>query len=154
MTRKACKRKVWTPNPNMVGRVISGVAMVSERNIDRMRLVELSQIDALQKGAGTWQDIVGMRDMMNVTETIADHGIGPEALPACAVAQDAILTIIARYQKWQKVQATDAEITALREVHQYADLQRQSVQVVDFERFVKITQARIETGHRRVVEVL
>lgn len=154
MTRKSTKRRIWTPNPNMVGRVISGVAMVSARNIDRMRLIELGQIDALQKGMGTWQDIVGMRDMMNVTETIADHGIGPEALPACAAAQDAILAIIARYEKWQKVQTTDAEIQALREVHQYADLQRQSVQVVDFERFVRITRARLDTGHHRVKEVL
>ena len=154
MTRKATKRRIWTPNPNMVGRVISGVAMVSARNNDKLRLIELSQIDALKTGAGTWQDIVGVRDMMNLCETMADHGIGPEALPACAAAQDAILAIIARYEKGQKVQATDAEITALRDVHQYADLQRQSVQVVDFERFVKITQARIDTGHGRVVEVL
>jgi len=154
MTRKQTKRKHYPLNVNIVGRVISGVALVSQANNQRMRLLELSQIDALATGKGAWQDIAGMRDMTNLTQTMSDHGIGPEALPACDAAEEAILAIIARYEKWQKVQATPAEAKALREVADYQDLQRQSVQVVDYERFVNITRARIDTGHWRVKEVV
>lgn len=153
MTRKRCKRRVYELNSNIVGRVLSGVALISEKNLNRIRLLELSQIEALATDKGTWQDIAGVRDMANLAETFADHGVGPEALPACEAAQEAILAIIARFERWQKVQATPAEIRALRDVFEYHDLQRQAVSVAQYEKLLRVTIARLATGHPKVKEV-
>jgi len=153
MTRKRCKRKVWTPNANIVGRVIGGVALPHPKDLDKIRMLELSQIEALASGAGSLADLRGMSDCLNVCETMADAGIGPEALPACAKAQASILAIMRRFERWSKIEAMPGEIDALRDLYAYADLQRQSVSCADFERYVHRTIARIRSNHHRCVEV-
>lgn len=149
MSRKQCKRKHYPLNPNIVGRVIENVALIDPKNLDRIRMLELSQIESLATGAGTLSDLRGLSDCLNVCETIADAGIGKEALPVCERAQEAILAIMRRFERWGKIEATPAEIDALRDLFAWHDAQREILSVAEYERMIAKTSARIRSNHHK-----
>jgi len=153
VSRKQCKRKHYPLNANIVGRVIENVSFISQRNLDRIRMLELSQIESLATGKGTLSDLRGMSDCLNVCETLADSGVGVEALPVCEKAQEAILSIMRRYEKWSKIEAVQGEIDALRSLFAWHDAQREILTVAEYERMIVKTSARIRSNHHRCVEV-
>lgn len=147
MSRKSCKRRVYPLNPNIVGHVIEGIGFAAKSKLDKLRLLELSQIESLANGSGTLQDLRGLTDCLNLCETVADAGVGPEALPACEKAQEAILSIMGRYETRKKIEALPAELEALRDLFAFHDLQRQVISIADYERYILKTAARIRSNH-------
>ena len=81
--RKRCKRKVWATNIDTVGHAIAGAAVSDKRALDKLRICELSAIDAMTKGMGTTEDWRWLADVINIAETMGKAGIGPEVLPYC-----------------------------------------------------------------------
>jgi hypothetical protein len=79
--RKRCKRKVWPTNINPISHAIAGAAVSDEKSLDKLRLCELSAIDAMTKGMGTTEDWRWLADVVNISETMGKAGIGPEVLP-------------------------------------------------------------------------
>jgi nucleoside-diphosphate-sugar epimerase len=64
--RKRCKRKVWATNINPVAHAIAGAAISDGRSLDKLRLCELSAIDAMTKGMGTTEDWRWLADVVNI----------------------------------------------------------------------------------------
>ena len=96
--KKRCKRKVWSTNINPIAHAIAGAAVSDKQSLDKLRLCELSAIDAMTKGMGTTEDWRWLADVINIAETMGKAGIGPEVLPYCQEAQDAMLKATERYQ--------------------------------------------------------
>lgn len=89
---------------------------------------------------------------MNLCETLAHEGVGPEALEPCAKAQDALIDAARRFTKTQKMGLTGPGLQALRDVIEWHDLQRSSISRSQYERVIKLTVDRVKSGYR-VVDV-
>lgn len=150
--RKRTKRQVWKLI-NPVNHAILGAAITQEHLLDQLRLRELAALESMTKGSGTrveWQELT---DMLNVCEMMAMQGIGPEALPYCQAAQDALMQAARRYESTHKMGLSGPGIQALREVYEYHDLQRRSVSRSLYEQMIVKTRHRITGKAKEVIEI-
>ena len=152
--RKKCKRKVWSTSINPLAHAIAGAAVADNAALDKLRLCELSAIDAMTKGMGTPHDWRWLADVLNIAETMAKHGIGPEVLPYCEDAQKALLEAKERFDKTGKMGLSGAGIKAIKELWEYHDLQRTSVARSEYERMIQKTMNHVRSHGKDVVEVL
>jgi hypothetical protein len=152
MSRKKCKRRVWAL-VDPIRHAMEGCAITSQDRLDKLRLMELSAIDAFAKGRATVSDWRVCCDMLNVSETMALSGIGPEALEANQAAQNAMREVADK----GRLLFTGPQLTAMREAYSYADLQRASISRSEFEQQIKKTQARVrhavDSGKAEIVQV-
>lgn len=91
--------------------------------------------------------------MMNISEVMAMDGVGPEALPFCKRAQDALQEAALRYQNTMRMGLTGEGINALRDVFEYHDLQRRSIARSEYEKYIIKTRQRIMSKAKEVVEI-
>jgi len=134
--KKQCKRKVTPLNYNIIGYAISGARVTAPEVLDQIRLRELVSLDAIAKGMGTTASWGHLVEMVNLAQQFAKEGIGREALADCDVAQTALLEAAKRYEQTRKMGLSGVGIQALRNVHEYHDLQRQAVSRSDYERII------------------
>jgi hypothetical protein len=152
MSRKRCKRKVY-PLLNSLAHGIAGAAVSDKQSLDKLRLCELSAIDAMTKGMGTTEDWRWLADICNLAETMGKHGIGPEVLPYCQEVQKALLEAAERYQKTGKMGLSGTGISKIKELWEYHDLQRTSVARSEYEKMIRKTSNYIKSHGRDVVEI-
>ena len=152
MTRKHTRRRHW-PLINPVEMAIAGACITSTDHLDKLRLIELSAIDAFTQNAATKDDWRAMADMLNIAETLARSGVGPEVLAACELATQALQAAHASQAATGKLHMTGDQVQALRELHEYTDLQRTSIDRSCYERAINAT-ANIIRGRSKDVEVL
>lgn len=148
--RKRTRRKVY-PLFNPISYAIEGAAFTTERDLDKLRMLELTAIDQFAHGTATvrqWQDIT---DMLNLCETMAKQGIGPEALEACQRAQAALVEAAARYERTRRMGTTGEGLKAMRDLYEYHDLQRQSISRSEYESAIRVTSNRIRSKAPEVV---
>ena len=154
MSRKQCKRRVWSTNINPIAHAIAGAAVSDKQALDKLRLCELSAIDALTKGMGTTEDWRWCCDFLNIGETMGKSGIGPEILPHCKEAQEALLEAAERYQKTGKMDLSGQGIRAIKEVWEFHDVQRTSVARSEYEKMIRKTENYIKSHGKDVVEIV
>ena len=151
--RKKCRRKVWSTNINAVAHAIAGAAVSDDAALNKLRLCELSAIDAMTKGMGTTEDWRWLADVVNIAETMGKHGIGPEVLPYCDAVQKALLEAAERYQNTGKMGLSGVGIAKVKELWEYHDLQRTSVARSEYEKMIKKTSNYIRSHGKDVVEI-
>jgi hypothetical protein len=151
--RKKCRRKVWSTSINAVAHAIAGAAVADNSSLDKLRLCELAAIDAMTKGMGTPHDWRWIADVLNIAETMAKHGIGPEVLPYCESAQKALLEAKERYDKTGKMGLSGVGIKAVKELWEFHDLQRTSIARSEYEKMIQKTINNIRSHGKDVVEV-
>lgn len=149
MSRKHCRRKHY-PLVNPVGCAIAGAAITDTARLDKLRLLELSALEAFRTGQATPSDWRALADVANIAETMALDGIGPEVLEPCRLASEALGEAHARYKDRGKLGLSGPELQALRELHSYHDLQRSSISRGEYERAIKKTADRIRSAHPSV----
>ena len=150
--RKQTKRKIWKLI-DPVRHAILGAGITQEHLLDKLRLTELSALDAMTKGLATVQDWQELTDMMNISEVMALDGVGPEVLPYCQRAQTALEQAALRYQSTMRMGLSGEGIIALREVFEYHDLQRRSIARSEYEKYIIKTKQRIQSKAKEVVEI-
>lgn len=153
MTRKRCKRKVYALI-DPIATAINGARITSEARLDERRVFELSQIDSMDRGAGTLEDLRNIADMVNVSATMASIGIGPEAKDPCQIAEDAIISIMRRFERWSKMEATPTEMASIKEVFGWYDAQRSAISNSEYQRAIRLTVNRIRGAHPSVKNLL
>jgi hypothetical protein len=153
MTRKRCKRKVWSTSINPVAHAIAGAAVSDNAALDKLRLCELSAIDAMTRGMGTTEDWRWLADVLNIAETMGKAGIGPEVLPYCQDAQTALLEAAERYQKTGKMGLSGQGIRAIKDVWEFHDIQRTSIARSEYEKMIRKTANYIKSNGKDVVEI-
>jgi hypothetical protein len=128
------------------------VSLPSADQVAALRLRELSSLEALRNGTGTLEDVKDLADVMNLCETLAGMGIGPEALPAVEKAHAAFMAIKKRVERWGRVEVLPAELEALADVQAYLDMQRQSVDRATILKGLTLCFNRIRGAHPSVKE--
>ena len=151
--KKKCKRKVY-PLLNSLAHGLAGAAVADSKSLDKLRLSELSAIDAMTKGMGTTEDWRWIADVCNIAETMGKSGIGPEVLPYCDEAQKALLEAADRYQKTGKMGLSGVGITKIKDLWEYHDLQRTSIARSEYERMIQKTANHIRSKGKDVVEIV
>lgn len=151
--RKRTKRKVW----NLIDPITHGIvgAAITQRDkLDKLRLLEYSALEAITKGQGTIADWRTLVDVLNLSEMMGKGGIGPEVLPICQKAQDALHKAAMHYQKTLHMVLDYQGIQALRELIEYADLQQSSIPRSEFEKYIMKTKNYIKSHGDKVVEIV
>jgi hypothetical protein len=142
MTRKRCIRRHY-PLVNPITHAITGCAITDTARLDKLRLLELSALDSFKKGCPSVEDWKAMADVLNVAETMACNGIGPEVLTVCHKAEAALSAGFGRYKAHGRIGRGAGEYEALAELCEYHDLQRSSISRGEYERAIEKTRNRI-----------
>jgi hypothetical protein len=143
MTRKATKRKVWYVKGSGLELAISGATVTSKTDLDKLRILELSAIEAFAKGYATRTEFAQIADMNNLAETFVTMGIGPEAKSACDALQSALVEIHGRFKTTGKLGVTASNLNAMRESYLFHDAQRCAVDRSTYERAILTCCRRI-----------
>jgi len=151
--RKQVKRKVWAL-VNPLSYALEGASITQRDKLDKLRLMEYSALDAITKGIGTVQDWHTLTEVLNLSETMARNGVGPEVLPVCEKAQKALHEAALRYQSTMRLGLSGEGIQVVRELIQYADLQQSSISRSEFERYIQKTKNYIKSNNNNVVEII
>jgi hypothetical protein len=144
--RKKCKRKHYAL-VDPVRLAIEGAAITDTALLDRLRLLELSALECFRTGSATREEWMAVADMLNIQETLARDGIGPEALEPCLKAQNALGSAADRKASHGRFSVTGLELEAMRHAHEYFDLQRTSISRSRLEGAIKKTAERIRNTH-------
>lgn len=139
--RKRTVRKVWALI-NPITHAIDGAVITPEKELDRLRLRELANIDSFRYGRATLADWSELVALMNIAEAMAKSGVGVEVLSVCMQAQDHLVESAARFQRTGKMGATGPALQCWQDLYEYHDLQRTSVARSEYERYIKLAQAR------------
>jgi len=151
--RKQVKRKVWAL-VNPITYALEGASITQRDKLDKLRVMEYSALDAITKGMGTIQDWHTLTEVLNLSETMARGGIGPEVLPVCEKAQKALHEAAERYQSTMRLGLTGEGIQAVRELIEFADLQQSSISRSEFERYIQKTRDYLKSKNSNVVEII
>lgn len=143
--RKRTRRKVY-PLVNPIALAIDGARNTPDDKLNQLRVLELSAIDAIARGHGTVGDLSALRDMLNLSETMARGGVGPEALDPIDTAQAELVSMVDRHNRTGRIGATGPGLEALREAFRWHDLQRTSIHRSEYERFIQKTANMLRTG--------
>lgn len=154
MSRKVCKRKHYaTTGFNAVNHAINGARFVDKPSLNKLLLRDLSSLEAVVNGHGGLQEWWDLTASLNLCETMARHGIGPEALPDCEQAQIELRNTAKRYEASKTMGFTGIGITAIRNMLEYHHLQRQSISRSEYEKFINTTMNRIKSHAPEVEEI-
>jgi hypothetical protein len=151
--RKQCRRKIWSTQINPIAHAIAGATITDEASLNKLRLGELSALEAMRMGKGTLEDWRLLVDMLNITQTFIRYGIGPEAREDCQKAQESLYNAAKRYEKTKRMGLDGQGITALQNVHEWHDLQRTSVARSVYEDMIEKTRNYIRSKGAEVVEI-
>jgi hypothetical protein len=139
------------------------LALEALENIDRAMPFPVAKLaikeckaalEAITKGMGTIQDWHTLTEVLNLSETMARGGVGPEVLPVCEKAQKALFKAAERYNSTMRVVLDGEGIKAVRELIEYADLQQSSISRSEFEKYIQKTKNYIKSHGDKVVEIV
>ena len=150
--RKRTKRKIR----NLIDPITHGIvgAAITQRDkLDKLRMLEYSALEAITKGQGTVADWRTLVDVLNLSEMMGKHGVGPEVLPICQKAQEGLHKAAIRYQETLRMGLDGQGIKACRDLIEYADLQQGSISRSEFERYIQKTKDYIRSHGDKVVEI-
>lgn len=147
--RKRCIRKIFKL-VNPIALAMEGAAICTEATLNRVRLKELAAIEAFRSGQATKHDWHAITAMVNLTESMALDGIGPEALGACTEAQRHLRDAVERFRTTGRMGTTGPGLQSFRDVYEYHDLQRQSVSRSTYEQAIRKLSNLVTSRHPKV----
>ena len=151
--RKHTKRKVYGLIYDPITYLKEGMAATPEDCLNILRARELSAIEALSKGKGGLNEWRQMTEMLNIAETMAGAGIGPEVMPVCLKAQNELITAAKRFETTKRMGLTATGLFAIRELFAFHDAQRTAITRGEYERAIRTTQERVRTHAGKIVDV-
>lgn len=149
MSRKRCVRKVWAL-VNPLTHAIQGAGITSRKDLDTLLMRELASLDAFAKGKATMREWSDMVNVNNLTQTLAGMGVGREAMPDCHKAEAGLIDAARRFQETGRMGLTGPALQALRDVIEWHDIQRASIARSQYEEAIRLTGARIKSGHATI----
>lgn len=153
MSRKVCIRKHYA-KMDPIALEIAGATIASAEDLDKLRMRELSAIESFRAGTGTPADFRDIADMLNLAQTMGEMGIGPEVLPVCEAVQDFLMSAKEQHDAAGMMTVSTADLKDLRDLFEFHDLQRTSVDRSAYERAIQKTRNRIRSAHPDVKELI
>jgi len=152
MSRKKCKRKVWAL-VNPITHATEGASYTPESLLDKLRIRELSAIEAFRSGRAGLQEWSDVTAMLNLAETMAKGGVGPEALQSCTTMQEELIAAAKRFERTGKMGVSGIGLATMRDLYEFHDLQRQSITRGEYDRWIKKTSDTMRSKAPGVVDV-
>lgn len=149
MSRKRCNRKVWAL-VNPISHAISGAGITSRTDLDKLLTRELASLDAFTTGKARMNEWSDMVNVNNLTQTLAGMGVGYEAMPDAHKAEQGLIEAAERFQRTGRMGLSGPTIQALKNVIEWHDLQRSSIPRSQYEEAIRLTSARIKSGHATI----
>lgn len=149
MSRKVCRRKHYAL-VNVVDLAISGATISSAADLDKLRMRELLAIDAFKNRKATPADFRDLCDLLNLCQTMAEMGIGPEALESCRKTQAALIRAKDQFEETGSMGFSATDYAMAKELYAFHDEQRTSVDRSQYERAIQKTRNRITSSHPSV----
>lgn len=146
MSRKQCRRKIWSTTINPVAHAIAGACITPEAEIAALHTRELSALEAMTHGRGGLQEWYDLNAALTLCESAARMGIGPEALPVCHEATSELLDAAKRFEATGRMGLTATGIKVIRDVLEYHDLQRRSISRSEYEAVIRKSKAAIKNS--------
>lgn len=140
--RKRTKRTVYQLI-DPIHHAITGAKITEPELLDKLRLGELTSIEAFRLGKATKADWHTINDMANISETMARNGLGIEALEAAELAHEHLKDAHDRFKRTGKLGISGPALQAFRDCFEYHDLQRMSVSRSKYEEMIRKTRERI-----------
>jgi hypothetical protein len=150
--KKSCKRKHWAL-VNPVAHAILGACITDTKSLADLYTRELSALEAMTHGQAGIQEWHDLSAVLNLCECAANMGIGPESLPYCKTAQDALVAAARRFESTKRMGLTGEGVVALRHVLEYHHLQRSSISRSQYEQVIDKSAARIRSKTLEVFEL-
>jgi hypothetical protein len=147
--RKRTVRKVWAL-VNPIEHAINGAGITSRKDLDSLLVRELASLDAFTRGKATMQEWSDLVNVNNITQTLAGMGVGREAMPDCHAAEAALIEAAGRFNDSKRMGLSGPGIQALRSVIEWHDLQRSAIPRSQYEEAIRLTGARIKSGHATI----
>ena len=156
MSRKKCIRKHWNTSPGFdpVAHAIAGACITNDASLRALTTRILSALESMTTGRAVVSDWRELVDLNNVCETAGRSGLGPEVLPWCKQAEQALTEAAHRYEQSGVMGLSGAGITALRELMEYHRLQILSVSRSAYEALLIKTAHRLRSKAGEVVELV
>lgn len=136
---------------NPILHAMMGASFVDEASLNKLRHGELAAIEAFRTGSATVQDWKLVSEFCALAESMADAGIGPEALPSVREAERALIEAHDRFITTGKMGTSGLGLNAFRDVYQYHDLQRQSVSRSVYEKHIQMVTNKITSKSPHVL---
>jgi hypothetical protein len=150
MSRKRCIRKVWAL-VNPIAHAMHGASVTPPEKMDQLHMRELASLDALTQGLGRMAEWSDMVNVNNLAQTLAGMGVGrAEVMPVCHAAEAVLIEAAERYQRTKRMGLSGHGIQTLRDVIEYHQLQRSSIPRSQYEEAIRLTEARIRSGHATI----
>jgi len=135
---------------NPIEYAIKGATLLEKKELEKLRLMELSSLESIAKGTGSKEDWYCLVNVLNLTQIMAENGIGPEAMESCLQAQVALEEAQAKYLNLNRIILTGPGIQACRDMLEYAALQQSSIDRSTFERMIQKTMNCIHSKGKKV----
>ena len=147
MSRKHCKRTHYALI-DPVKLAISGACITDTKLLDRLRIIELSALQAWKDKSATDDDLRTIRGILNLTSTMAEMGIGEEAMVTVQRADAALDRAERMLSAGSPMIASQSDVQTFQDLYEYHDLQRLSVDRSTYERAIlsSIEKMRSERG--------
>lgn len=149
MTRKATKRKHYAVG-SVISVAIRRASYIGDDMLEELRAKEAGVLAAFMGGKAKVDDWRTLADIVNIAETMSDHGIGPEVLVATEAMQAHLLEAQQRYEKTKRMGLTGLGLQAVRDLLDYHDLQRTAVPLGKYIEMTEATFNRIRSSHPKV----
>lgn len=148
------KRSTYRPRimaQNPVAFAIEGALPITGSRLAAVQMLELQALEAFAKGNATPDDWRSIADVVNLSETLCEMGIGrDEVTPIRIEVEEALGDAHARFERTHRVGTTGQGLRAMRALIEYHDLQRQSIALSVYEQAIVKTQNRIRGASPKV----
>jgi Zn-dependent alcohol dehydrogenase len=143
MSRKQCRRKVWGLG-DAVSVAIQGARVIDDRRLAALREVERTALEAFQFGRAEWKHWGAITGVVQAARVLVEFGVGPEVMPTVEQVERFLEVAQARHEATGRLGATGPDLQAVRDLYEYHDLQRTSIDLATYQRAVEkaINRAR------------
>lgn len=149
MSRKSCKRKVYQKG-DAVSLAIRRASIIGDDMLNQLRQREEEVFQAFKTGTATPFDWRTVADIVNIAETMADHGIGIEVKAVCLAMQNHLGEHQPMFETASRIGFTAEALQCFADLREYHDLQRTSVPMGEYCRLTEKTANRIRSAHPSV----
>lgn len=149
MSRKHCKRKHYALM-DPVTLAIAGAAIPDAALLDKLRVVELAALQAFADGAATSDDWNSVNALVRLTESLIGMGVGAEAAVDAQRTDAALGRAHERYAMGLPMSASQTDVKTFRDLYEYHDLQRSSIDRSTYEKAIVATLGKIRGAGPKV----
>ncbi len=151
--KKRCKRKVWSTSINPIAHAICGACITDVGSLNQLRVGEIRSLECMKNGTGGIQEWQILVDLLNISETMGNHGIGPEVLEHCEIAQESLYKAAKRYEATKKMGLSGEGLKALGDIMEYHDLQRTSISRAKYQQMIEKTGNKLRSRGKDVTTI-